>query len=700
MVAYTLVTVRATNLHSQFLVITNQELLMPERTKASNTLASLAVFSEMSSKGQDVFQIVSHFIAYTIKAKSLHSFNEAQITLEVNRLFDFELPIGVINTALHRIKGIIRNQGNYIIDKHFDIETEDIDQSLTANHKNHQQLVNRLIQFIENHKKINLDENQKDDVLKCFSNYLQDDLALNNYSDLISAFILANTKDNEFNNQLNSIREGFIVYTGIRHTSDASLLNAKIRNCSIYIDSEILFHATGLHGELYRKIFNEFNTLINKARGKGSTINLYFGTEAKKEVDSVFEHARQLVSRPQAGFRKTALTSILNGSSNITDITRKRVEFYGELQRLGIHEDPYNSYFSPENEKYNIADAATIDKVHTELEEQELETPKSNGKYRSKPEIEDALIAISKIITLRKGRFQGDYFESGYLLVTGKSKVMLVDRTKTILNMSGTHCALDLFRITSILWCKLSIGFASPSLPTSLQVVTRAQVLFSRRVSDKITQEYEKLQGQVKIGKLRIIDASVMISELRLISKSAEDFDEISYASALELLSEDDYQYHIKEHALLLSELDQAKREKIELTQTILQDKINKNNDNILKHEKIKKIALKTSKRTILLFKILITEIIIAPFMIVWLFSNNQTWSAFKPIFELIKYGYSFIILLCWIWKVPYHKLQHLYHLIIRLIRKYTLIKLNYNFKAHQAEKFKLQSLQDELATL
>ena len=58
--------------------------------------------------------------------------------------------------------------------------------------------------------------------------------------------------------QLNIIREGVILYSGVRYVEITQKRKELVDYLVIYLDTEILFHFAGYNGELYKSIFEDF----------------------------------------------------------------------------------------------------------------------------------------------------------------------------------------------------------------------------------------------------------------------------------------------------------------------------------------------------------------------------------------------------------------------------------------------------------
>ena len=62
--------------------------------------------------------------------------------------------------------------------------------------------------------------------------------------------------------------------------------------------------------------------------------------------------------------------------------------------------------------------------------------------------------------------------------------------------------AVSLDRITSLLWFKLGSGFATSSLPVSLEAVLKARTVLTASIAQKVEQAFEEVKEQFRAGEV------------------------------------------------------------------------------------------------------------------------------------------------------------------------------------------------------
>lgn len=334
-------------------------------------LASLAVFRELYNSEKDVYGIISIFLNDLIKINNLYSFSINEITSKLNDTFEFDIPEAVVRTSLARLKYIEKTKTNYIVNDISKIKNQAIDEKQQTILSNNETIIDNLLKFIETEKKISLTSVDKGKVSHSFCCFLLD---LNNgdeYIEYITAFILKNEADTTFKNQLNLIREGVILYSGIKYNNNLNDLGTWRTELTIYIETEILFHLAGFNGELYQSLANDFLSYVREINQKAQKklIKLKYFEEVKNEIEGFFTKARYLIEgneKPNPNI--TAMVAIINGCKSPSDILEKKTDFYSLLKSNSIENDTYKDYFNPVNHQYNIVSTEIIEKVSKELD--------------------------------------------------------------------------------------------------------------------------------------------------------------------------------------------------------------------------------------------------------------------------------------------------------------------------------------------
>jgi len=212
---------------------------MREIKEDNRLLASLAVFRELYNSEKDVYGIISVFLNDLIKLKNLYSFSLNEITNTLNDTFEFDIPEAVVRTALGRLSFIEKKQGDYLVTDITKINNQNIETKQKVIQSNNESIIESLYTFIETEKKSNLSLKEKEQVSHSFCSFLLDINNGDEFIEYITSYILENESNVDFKNQLNLIREGVILYSGIKYNNNLNDLGTWRTELTIFIDTEI-----------------------------------------------------------------------------------------------------------------------------------------------------------------------------------------------------------------------------------------------------------------------------------------------------------------------------------------------------------------------------------------------------------------------------------------------------------------------------
>jgi len=205
-------------------------------------LASTAVFAEMANANTDLKKIINEFIIciYTIENKLSLDSNEIRNGLAKH--YDFDIPEVIIRTQLHQLEkeGVIEKiKGKYTISLEVKSSKNSLLDELEIKRTHQNQLIDELVKYVE-FRKGKLSDSEKAKLISSFSEYLFDTNG-DEYSGLVSAFIIKREDDINFMNELNLIREGITILKGIQYSEDFNDFSTWKNELTIYLDTEHLF---------------------------------------------------------------------------------------------------------------------------------------------------------------------------------------------------------------------------------------------------------------------------------------------------------------------------------------------------------------------------------------------------------------------------------------------------------------------------
>lgn len=538
---------------------------MTEIKEESKCLASLAVFRELYNSDRDIYAVIGEFLKEIISTKGKHQFSLTEITQLLNDTYDFTIPEAVIGTSLNRFgRSLTKTQGIYsVIAK----EAFNVTGRLTGTHNeiqnNNETVINDLISYIEAETNSKLSDNEKEKVVHSFCSFIIDEATNQPYSEFVSAFIVKGKKNVGFITRLNTIKEGVVLYTGLKYNSNINELGSWTTVLTVFIETEILFHFAGYNGELYQTLFNDFFDLVkeinfkNQKKNGKKLIHIKYFTDVKDEIERFFKKAEYIVSgRDKANPSKTAMTSIIDGCTSPAEIIEKKTRFYELLKSNGIFEDDFSNYYSDYNHRYNIEDQELIKSIS---ERTGIEDVHPHLKY------------LNFININRKGISNRGFENVGYMLLSGTSKTIIIAWDEAIKPDGNVPLASNLSFITNKLWFRLNKGFGKGTYPKSFDIVTKAQIVLSSQVNNSVADKFDELQVKYKNGVLSEEQAVASIAELRRQAKKPEDIKEDDLQEILRSIDENSIETYLKEQELFKNKASKQEQENERLKKTLQQ---------------------------------------------------------------------------------------------------------------------------------
>lgn len=458
-------------------------------------LASTAVFAEMANEQIDLKKILTEFVLATYSLEKSFAQSTVEVTQSLKKHFEFEIPEAVVRTILKKLKKsetLSQEEGKYVIT--IEERNKWLDFSKKVNSKEAQQkaISDQLISFIELQKGPISDE-EKAAVLDCFSSFLFDESFEDNYSNLVSAFVIKNSRNEGFAAELNLIREGITILKGIKYNPEINEIKPWRKPLTIYLDTEHLFNVCGLNGLVFKKHMTDLLDLVRQInidrlrKNDGKAIIFKYLESTETEIKNFFFAARKIAAGESSrGHSSVAMDAILKGAAQASDILRKESEFFRELVSLGIvKQAPIELYDNP---RFNTEDRSIFDKYENEAEEEEISS---------------ILQSFTAINILRKGNNRASFEDIGHIIMTGRGiKLQISSDIDTKVQDGDFSFATHIYYVTQRLWFRLNRGLGfSGSLPSSLEVIAKAQTLLSNHLNSSVRDRFLNLEKDVESGK-------------------------------------------------------------------------------------------------------------------------------------------------------------------------------------------------------
>lgn len=458
-------------------------------------LASAAVLRALYDERNDIYDVLVEFIKAIIGSRSLSAFSSTDCVNYLEKDFGFCLPEAVVKSCLRRrlVKAGFLNlqNGMYSVSDSFESNSEfeiDFQESRTE----YDEIIRRIHEFCSNKGVLDI---PKGDIEEGLELYLTRPDKNNKYGGDIANFIVTFENEEGFQDKLSRIEEGLILYAGIRYSPDLSTLGSWRGNLTVFLDAEHLFNASGLNGELYKFLFDDFYSLVREVNRnkKGGKIELRYLSETESDIESFFYAAQKIVERKSSiDPSKTAMINICNGCKFKSEVLTKKAEFMTNISRLGITKESCLDYYS--KPEFNVEGSDVVDNIFSDLK----------GANISKDDVALILRIFTKINFIRKGKndIGIDGVESIFMTESWLPQRMAF--SDHVFEGNGAiPFATNIEFLTERLWFKLNKGFGDGARkPASFDPVIRAKLTISSQISKSVSNIYKSLSEKYEKGEI------------------------------------------------------------------------------------------------------------------------------------------------------------------------------------------------------
>lgn len=517
-------------------------------------LASYVTYRQLYDDGRrDIYFVVSKFAESIIINYKLYIFGITEISGQINAQFGFSIPEYVIQSSLKRLNYITRDNNSYIVDVAELINEKDlVSDTMESVSVVNEEIANNLIQYVED-KRGTLSIAQKNELQREFCSFLLDDTIHNSFSELISAFVLENEKNEKFQLYLNQIKEGAVLFAGLNYNSNISDKSAWKDEIIIYVENEILFHLAGFNGIVFQKLAEELLLLINEmnAKSKKRVIKIRYFREVSDEIDSFFAKAVDIVEgKDYITVDNYAMAEIVRGCQSAADVIDKKAFFYSLLKNKLIKKECDINFYSNEFYEYN------------------LESPEAIIKYQLTNDKLRYIKHLNYVNILRKNCHSQDLKRSKFIILTETGKILRM-ATEFCENEKYTPLAVNMYALTNRLWFDLNKGFGASDFPTSFDILVKSRIVLSKVLTQNIAAKFEEAKNKFIRKEIDADQLADNILFLREEVKKPEDIKENIVEDILSFVSEENLLIHQSEKELLANRLQNSEKEKEVLTDVI-----------------------------------------------------------------------------------------------------------------------------------
>ena len=550
----------------------------------------------------------------------------------------------VLKTALKKLDFLKREKNVYTLDRLLSSDNvKEIEEQIEQSKYIVSSIIDEYINYKKEKNKVGcIDEPS---TKEGFCKFIIDGNAIEDVdTGIISAFIVERKGRADFEQACKYIREGLVIYNGLSYNADGELLEKIDTPLTVYLETEMLFHATGLNGTLFKSLFSDFyqvvseiNMATNKQYGK-NMISLAYFPETKKEVDNYFGQAENKIeNNRQIDRSKPAMDIILKGCNSVADVKQKEIEFWRDIDGMGIKIDEMSFDLSKDYyAKYNLS-----------VDEDFADSKTEDDKKKTY----DVGQMMSKVNYLRRSTNTNIFRLAKAIILTGSRKTLCLSDKNT--QQQNVPFATTLSYLTNRFWYSLHKGiFKDGTIVPGTNVFTMAKIAFSQRVNEGLLSEYKKVKQQFDNGTITQEQANALIAGLKVdflkpesVTKELVDegfcFD-IFNGEAIELAKAEqmlERQQHSEEISQKNKELSIKNQALVILLKEKNEQERDKYNKEIIEYDDSKEdtVERKIHKRTIKQNSIVIGYILSFAVLIVFSYlSMEKLLSGFLLIFALM----------------------------------------------------------------
>ena len=493
---------------------------MTDNLQVRKQLAAIASFRILHDKKKDPYEVLRCFIRNTIAKYALRVFTAAELLDRLNEEFGFgKLPIFVVEKAVKPLTSSHSKSG-YTCDELPKDEPE-LDKELKQTDKDIEYVLNKLYQYVETSRSCELTEAEKQNISNDLSVFLLTNKA-DEDSVLISSFVIENTEDKKIQSTLDEMREGMILYSGLSYSTTKDASDKWNSPMTVYLDTELLFHASGLNGELKKKVFDDFKALVDEVnadslnkRGK-KLIQFKCFNYVNKEVDAVFGNAQDIIEgKAKLAPGKTAQELLIKGVHESSELVRKRVAFDEVVKTIGVlNDEESEGFYHTSTYSFNLEDIDLLKKLKDSFADDYRVTDKR---------LMDSLQSLSYINVRRKTYAPKDFEQAKTILLTENNTTQKISHSPDIKKPGIVPLCTDLYYFTNRLWTKLGKGFGTTATPSIFTAASKARFIISSKIDMMVSDEYDKLCKEYEDGNLTDSQADSFLYKLKIMAKNPEE---------------------------------------------------------------------------------------------------------------------------------------------------------------------------------
>lgn len=512
------------------------------------SMAAMAVFRDLYNQKKDIYSVIAEFLKLAIVENGLKVFELQEIANIVKKDNGMDLPVAVIKRSLGRLKFLDRDKTRYTINPEVAFDAEQISKETKTEDEENQAIINQICDFYESKTGKILSQDEKETLCDEFCAFVIDDTNAPVYGAYISEYIISQSANKDFVEQLDQIRQGVLIFVAFSYNTNYDAIDKINTPLNIYLDTEILFHLCGLNGLVYKNLFDEFYSLVEEInkRAKKPIIRLHYFAESEDEINSYFYVAEKIVRKEERlDPSSQAMRNIVNGCIDPYDVVQKKADFFKILKDKSITLDSQERYYDKEvNYPFLINSETFYNNKEEGVTDKDI----------------DRKVNLLNYVSIKRGfKSQAIFRNVGHILLSANKVTFSIAFDNSIRESNTVPLATSLTFLTNRFWMSLNKNLTNISSLKSINIITKAQIALSTKINDNVSRLYSQYVEEDKQGKYDVEKSKVCLAELH---KSMVNPDELTSEKAedyLDILSYNDIETYVAEKALLEAQLQDEK---------------------------------------------------------------------------------------------------------------------------------------------
>lgn len=523
-------------------------------------LSSVAVMGDLYDNGKGIYDVLKVFILDTLNRNKLRTFRASEITAYINREYSFKLNDPVIKTCLKSLKlQVVDGVYQYSIptENNVDVETS------VKDYKNKtDKLFLSLFSYLEAENRKSLSESEKEVIKNEFCEFIMDNSNNDVYSRFFHQYLLSIEENEDYLNTIQSIREGMLVYEGIRYSSNPTEVGSWKTTLNLFLDTEMLFALSGYGNQYNSELCKDLLQYISEINRREKHIKLWYFKDTKEEFDNYFECAERIVRNlDYLDPTKEAMEQIVNGCSSPSDVQHRKTIVENKFKTLGLTIfDKNNDFYDSKYTSYNLESLELLNKYSALWKE-------------PKDALSKSMMYLSNINKLRGGISNRGFENCNFIFLTATGRTLKLSSTEDFVTDGEVPLATSLSFLINRFWFKLNKGLGVNKTPRTIDMVFHAKQVLSSIISNNASIKYEEIKRKYENNIISKEEFYAIERDLKsrlrhpeeidkgTISEEIDDIDKWNFMEIIE--SERKKRKDYEEATYKISELEEQKKKYI-----------------------------------------------------------------------------------------------------------------------------------------